>query len=282
MKEKRISIFAGFTELINEIGPKEAARQVKDCGFDAAELIYNAQVHGNIPSVNQANEYKNIFESEGLSISCVSCCATIVKEDSPGEVNQEVVNRLCECVDFAHAVGSPLLHHTLYFSIANSVNAKYEDVIEATVRGAKAVADYAKEFGITIRYEPQGRIFNGTNGFISFYRAIHKISDNTGVCLDVGNTYWVDEEPYELLEERRRDVKLVHLKDYTLGANDTPYKTSGGTPIKEVPTGHGIIDFERIIHTLDESGYDGYWSMEDCALRTMTDRISHAKAILSK
>ena len=55
----------------------------------------------------------------------------------------------------------------------------------------------------------------------------------------------------------------MHLKEYIIGSDNEGYKTLGGSSIKEVKIGNGVIDFFRVFKILEGTGYNGYISIED-------------------
>ena len=107
-----------------------------------------------------------------------------------------------------------------------------------------------------------------------------KCHSNVGVCLDVGNTLWVDEDCLAITEKYATNVKHLHLKDYILGVDDTPYKTHGGKTIKEVALGRGIVDISGALQILESSGYTGAISIEDNSSSDYASLAANAKKVL--
>ena len=279
MKDRRYSLYSGFSDLIRERGIEHAADFAKDCGYTGVEILLLASGDSMIPDEATAREYRQALEKRGIRVACVSCAASLVDESDPKVCDKKTVDRLLKCADFAKAIGSPLLMHTLHFHLCKP-KVSYDEIYGAITEGSKIVAEHAGELGLTVIYEPQGMLFNGYEGFIRFIRDMKALCHNTGVCLDVGNTYWVDEEPYDLINEVCRDVKLVHLKDYVIDDVDTGMRALSGKAITEVPIGEGIIDFKRIVSALDTCGFSGYYSIEDVTEAHTAEQLIKIKELL--
>ena len=266
----KISLFAYFTDLVNEIGIENAAKRICECGYTGAEFFYTEAC---VPTVEVAKEYRRVLDEAELTVPCVSCYADIIKQFSDNAPDRSAIEALKRLADFTSALGAKYLHHTVYPCMDKSNALAYDDVIDAAVMGCAEVAEYAKSIGVTVIYEPQGLVFNGKSGFTGFYRRLKGLTDNAAVCFDVGNPYWVGEEPFDLLVETLNDVVHVHLKDYKAApSNDVGYSP------EEVPLGSGAIDMRRIAKELAAIGYDGFFSVEDATDTPIEEKYKLAKA----
>lgn len=269
MANEKISIFAWFSNLVYERGIEYAADLVKECGYRGVEFFPSEKMGATAFSPATAVDYKKALDARGLVTVCVSCGVSLIKEDSPDVIDMNTVKKLCEYVDFAEAIGARLLHHTLYFRIDKKPEFHYDDAYAAILEGARLVAEYAEKHGVRIIYEPQGWLFNGKKGFLRFYNDIKSLTKNVGICLDVGNTYWVDEDPLEITELLSDEIFHVHIKDYAIGDGLSDKKTLSGLSIREVPIGSGMIPIPDILRILKKNGYSGFYSIEDSTDTTM-------------
>ena len=267
-----ISLFAYFTDLVNETGIENAAERVRECGYTGVEFFYT---EASVPNVEKANEYREALAKYKLTVPCVSCYADVIKQLANGEPDRSAIDALKRLADFTSALGAKYLHHTVYPRLDKTNALAYADVIDSALKGCAEVAEYAKAVGVTVIYEPQGLVFNGKAGFTDFYLRLKAMTDNVAVCFDVGNPYWVGEEPFELLEAIKTDVAHVHLKDY----KDAPSDTEGYCPT-EVPIGNGAIDINRIAKTFREINYDGFFSVEDATNTPIEEKCKLAKTKL--
>ena len=254
----KISLFAYFSDLVEKVGIREAAELISKCGYTGAEFLF---IEGRVPSEEEiGNEYRLALEEKGITLPCISCYAEIVKNSSPDKPDRNAIESLMRCADLAHALGAKYMHHTIYPHIDKNLALPYDTVIDAALAGCVEVAEYAKSVGVTVLYEPQGLVFNGKVGFVSFYREMKMRTDNVAVCFDVGNSFWVGEDPMPILDEVKCDVVHVHLKDYA-GYADIPCGDMDCP--REVSLGDGAVDMKKIVNTLRSVGYDGFFSVED-------------------
>ena len=265
----KLSFFTGFSALVDDIGAKAAIEKSRELGFSGVEFFFMAKPENTIPSGELAKKYKSYLDACGLAAPCVSVGATVVApENDEKTVDRAVIAKLKECVDFAYNIGSKYLHHTLVMRLnAAARSMDYGAVLPLLLEGAGEIADYAKDKGITILYEPQGMLINGLEGFSEFYRKMKEKHENVAVCGDVGNTYWADEEPYEFFERFAKEIVHAHIKDYVKidpkDLPDTEPQTKQGGALKEVLVGTGEIDIRRLAKILKSVGYDGFYSIED-------------------
>lgn len=275
----RLASYAGLRELIQQRGILGALTLAKECGYTSAELLYISHECDTI--LNEANEWRDAIAKVGISISCISCYVDIVTKHAPFAVDDRSVEAVKRCIDLAEKIGCPLVHHTLVTRLSGG-REEYSEVFPYALAAASEIADYASERKICVIYEPQGMLFNGLDGYSKLFDAMLTKHDNVGICLDVGNTLWVDEDCYTLTEKYAKHIKHVHVKDYVLGVNDSTYRTLSGTTIKEVRLGTGIIDLKRVFNILTKSGYRGAFSNEDNSGLSYEANAKNALGILMK
>lgn len=273
----RLSAYAGLRETIASLGIKGAFKSARVWGYNCIELLFIAHECDGI--LKDADEYLGAISSEGMPVSCISCYADVVSTEPPYRVNTDAIEAIKRCVDLAKIIGSPLVHHTLVTRLSGTRD-NYSEVLPIAIAAADEVAVYAKERGVSVIYEPQGMLFNGLSGFSGFLDKMLEGHSNVGVCLDVGNTLWVDEDCLAITEKYATNVKHLHLKDYILGVDDTPYKTHGGKTIKEVALGRGIVDISGALQILESSGYTGAISIEDNSSSDYASLAANAKKVL--
>ena len=200
----------------------------------------------------------------GISLICQSLCADPAAED--GEV---WVERLKQWVDCCVAAGVPYLHHTLAFRIEPNAYGvtTYRELLRRVVPRLQSVIDYAGERGIQCLYEEQGYWFNGAE---RLGELLTELDRPVGVCLDFGNSMFVDEPPEIFAGPLLPWVKHVHLKDYLLRPGTMPdpgpgwHTTLRGDRLLDVTMGHGSVDFVRLMTMLRQVGYEGWYSLEYC------------------
>lgn len=268
----KISLFAHFTDLVNEKGIIEAAAEVRKCGYDGVEFLYSASA---VPSKETGEEYRAALTSVGLAAPCVSFYAQIVSNHAPYSPDRNTVEGLKRGVDFTQAIGAKYLHHTVYPCMSKECVPDYNSVIKTAVEGCLEVAEYAKSRGMTVLYEPQGLVFNGKVGFVNFFREMRRHTDNVAVCFDVGNSYWVGEDPFPILRELADNVVHVHLKDYA----SLPDESECDDPC-EVSMGNGSVNITALTKHLLAIGYDGFFSVEDATDTPIAQKHAQAAKVI--
>ena len=277
----KLSFFSGFTRLVDENGIRAAAKAAHEFGFDGVEFFFMAKATEEIPDAKATREYRAILDEYGLDAPCVSVGATLVAPEKEEKyLDLDIINKLKECVDFAHNIGARYLHHTLVMRLnKHSMAMDYDSTLPLLLEGAGEVADYAESLGVTVLYEPQGMLINGLDGFSEFYYKMKEKHPNVAVCGDVGNTYWADEEPYDFFDKFAEDMVHVHIKDYVkIDISELPEgepTTLGGGALREVAIGTGEIDFARLVSTLRSVNYDGYFSIEDGTKADISTRVAN-------
>ncbi|MBQ8371321.1 MAG: sugar phosphate isomerase/epimerase [Clostridia bacterium] len=261
--------YARFLFDINEHGFEYAVRHTTELGFRHVEFVDGCISSREKPLFFErpwAKDAPSILAECGLDVPCYSVGATVYSGDR--EYDEGIFRNMCKQVDFAARLGAPMLHHTLNFGLSLSSGAPtYDELLEGTVDMAVRIADYAREkHGITCIYEPQGMYFNGVAGLGKFFDAVSSRCPNVGICGDVGNGYFVDEDEVSIFERFAPYVKHVHLKDYVI--SDTPidgkqgFRSRGGRWIYDVPLGAGVVNFARVFELLKGAGYKGQASLE--------------------
>ena len=89
----------------------------------------------------------------------------------------------------------------------------------------------------------------------------------TGLCLDTGHLMVGGDDPVRVAEVARDRVGIVHLKDVDLGlaervaAGELGYEDAVRRGVFR-PLGDGDVETERVIGLLEESGYEGWYVLE--------------------
>ncbi len=277
----KFTLYSGMGTLTELYGVEGAIKRAAELGFSGIEFCYFLSGRNQL-SISEAKEYKRLLDKYGIAVPCFTCGTSIVKIDEPDRINEENVRKLCEYLDVAATVGSPLLHHTVCYSTKPPKNVPdYDNILDLCAEGCKTVADYAKKLGIKIIYEPQGFVFNGVSGLGPFFERMKSLCDNVGICGDVGNTLFFDEFADELFKKYPQDILNVHIKDmcvfpadYNMGEN-THYLSRSGKKLTEVEIGNGDIKLGGIFKTLKEAGYNGYYSIENFNRNDYERNVKH-------
>lgn len=274
----KICMYAFFSDILRREGACEAVRFVKNCGFDAFEVL-QALRPGARPlfeSADKARELRALMDKEGLRCACYSISANVLADNLGESFDQSGVDALKHCADMAKILGSPFLHHTLTIGYvpsdpaADSLDAILDDLLDR----ASEVAEYANSLGLTVLYEPQGFYVNGLDGFTRFYEGMKQRGYKIGVCGDVGNSLYVNCAPDAFFAKYASEVLHVHLKDLHVEdevlsrQNAAPSRSwnaiRDGRMITETRLGEGMVDMDACMAHLRRVRYNGYYALETC------------------
>lgn len=244
-------------------GIEYAAEHTLALGMDAVEFL--AGVPSGLPAFNdlkEAEKTAEVLKRYGLKTSCFSVGASLYGPDM-----QKVEEGFKRYSEIAAILGSSYLHHTLFHPLVLPPNPpSYETVFNAVIDSVERVAAHAKQFGVSCLYEPQGMYFNGVAGVKPLITEMKKRATNVGVCGDIGNCLYVDDDPVSVFEAFAPDILHVHMKDYTVRAekgNDPTTKPSrGGKWLTLTEIGEGDIDLVGAMGVLKSVNYDGAIAIE--------------------
>lgn len=273
------SMYSGFSSLVKTHGIEEAARLAASLGFSSVEFIDMA---GTGPTTFQNTDHallaRSILNKHALSVSCYSVGINLVNIESGVQKNPAAIEELKKISDIAASLESPFLHHTLFVNLTLPHNApSFDEILYPVVDAAGEVADYCKNLGISCIYENQGMYFNGVDNFGKFFNLMKSHCDNVGVCGDVGNSLFVDEDPLPFFEAFIDHIKHVHLKDYIKIENVSELKSRGGTYLESVPVGTGNVDIASCLKALKKHGYCGALSIEDEFIDALPNTFSYLR-----
>lgn len=218
----------------------------------------------------EAAELRTRLDREGIAVCCYSVCTDVYTTPAASRAF------LLLQAEIAAALGSPYLHHTIYPPFAPTPDMpSYNDALEAVLPTLCEVIRYAASLGVTVIYEPQGLVFNGSGltDLIARLRACRGC-EGVGVCFDFGNPAFVDCHPQDMLDDLMPLIRHVHVKDYKLldsSSSDAPYNTASLRPMTEVAVGEGDMHAAQMLARINDYGYGGYYSIETTPSAPMTD-----------
>ena len=155
-------------------------------------------------------------------------------------------DRLYELIDFAAAIGAPLVTIGSFRGKLASVGSGGRQLLIDTLRNASV---YAQKAFVRIALEAlnryEGDVVNNHAEGLAF---LDEVSHSAlGLLLD---TYHVNIEESSWTQPFERTLQAGKLFHVHLGDNN------------RLPPGRGLIDFASIVAALNENGYNGYLSAE--------------------
>ena len=260
------TFYTGYIEMLGRDGVRSTAEYAKKLGFSSVEVLETTgEGHPRvIGDTETANTTRRTLAEYGLTTACYSVGCNLYASD-------DAERSLMRHAELAAALDCPYLHHTLKCGLVRGANdPSMDEVLDDVTTRAIRVANYAKTLGVTCIYEDQGVYANGIEHFGRFYREVHRVCDNTGVCGDFGNILFVDEDPAAFLSAFAADIRHVHVKDYLRKTFSGPVPTGGWYPtlhgqyLRDTTVGAGIIDIAACMKVLHDAGYRGAYALELC------------------
>jgi sugar phosphate isomerase/epimerase len=257
------SMYTKFYNTVRERGIVGAAEYAKSLGFSSVEFFefVNKDWQAVVPSIDIAKEYRRVLDDRGLTVACYSVAAGLYDPNAPDGIDRNVEQTLMRYAERAATLGSPFLHHTI--TLGCPTDLPYEEMLKTVLPAVVRVAKYAQTLGVTCIYEDQGPYFNGVDGFRGFFEAVKAEEPSVGVCGDFGNTYFVDESSVDFIRAFAKEIRHVHVKDYTVtdpDGSDWKQRSVSGKHIRDVLPGQGLTDHARLFSYLGD--YQGDFSME--------------------
>jgi sugar phosphate isomerase/epimerase len=230
-------------------------------GADGIELMTSN------PKELKPSEIKSCLCANGLEASAVASGAitmslgiTLLHRDPASA--ELARTRLYELIDFASAIGAPLVTIGSFRGKLANVESGGRELLADTLRNAAA---YAQAVSVRIALEAlnryEGDIVNNYEEGLAFLGEVNHPA--LGLLLD---TYHVNVEEASWSKPFQRTLQAGKLFHVHLGDNN------------RLPPGRGLIDFAAILATLRENAYTGFLSAE---LLARPDPDTAAKETLS-
>ena len=243
-----------------QMEPDAVLREAAELGVKATE----AGPDGFLP--DDANEVSGKLKSYGLSL--IGGFVPVILHDRDVRDEQlAVVERRAEF--FATAGG------TMLVLAAATESASYEEVVEMDGGQWSELFDNLKRAEeICARHGLAATMHSHYGTVIETDEQLWRFLEgcDTGLCLDTGHLIIGGSDPVEVARQAGERVNHVHLKDVDLAlaqrmANrELSFKEAC---IKEAfrPLGEGEADAGRVIEHLENSGYEGWYVLEqDCLI----------------
>ncbi|MGI6152846.1 MAG: sugar phosphate isomerase/epimerase family protein [Christensenellaceae bacterium] len=217
-----------------------------DLGYDGIELrgVKNELDGTRIPQLSpaQAQKTKELLAKKHLEIACLTSACYIHDKN----IASDTMYQVKAYVDTAHDNGIKYIRVLADYGPEQSGELDIPYIAEKL----KEAAQYAAPKNVGILVE--------TNGFFANSKRLVKLIDlagekNVGVIWDIHHPYRYFKETPEYTVGTLGDlVRHVHIKDSVIENGKLRYKI----------VGYGDLPVEECIRRLEETGYDGYYSLE--------------------
>lgn len=192
--------------------------------------------------------------------------------ESEEEARRRRIDHTHSCIDMAAALGAKTLS-TQPGGPMQGVDRDWANKV--FIKAMEELADHAENAGITILVEPEPDLTIETSDqFIEFKKAVP--SDAIALNFDIGHFFCVDEDPIKLVDKLLPFTKHYHLED--IADNRVHEHLIPGT---------GAIDIPGTLKKIQETGYDGFITIElypyqTTAIETAKQSYDYVRGILDE
>lgn len=221
-------------------------RRLAKYGYDSIEISYDSvELSPGAPGVKAV---KQMLKENGIrcygSISLMFTGRDLIHADSA--VRARSVEYLKNCVQMvADLDGSTM---SIVPSEVGKVKpmASPEEEWQWAIEGLKEVRDFANKVGVRIAIEPLNRFeTNFLNRHDQALLLAQEVGPDVGVCLDVYHMNMEEANMFKAIENAGSKLYDLHVADNN-----------------RMACGMGAIDWERLINTCKQIGYDGSLTVE--------------------
>jgi len=222
----------------------ELLATAKRFGYDGVEPRIDAKHKHGVEiaaSAAQRKEIKKQASANGIALACIATSGVFANP----EITKQNVGYTLKCIDLAADVGSRRIR---VFGGSLAKDQKREDAIRIVADALCAVADHAKERGVTVCMETHDSWCLPENVAAVMQCVNHPaIAVNWDIMHPVRECNVTMDQAFETLKPW---IRHLHIHNGTLGST------------KLMPIGKGVIDHQRAVELLLTIPYDGYLSGE--------------------
>lgn len=245
-----------------EMTPVEAIQWIAANGGEHVEISTVGFRLADEPDMAEA--MRETAAQTGLEISSYTIGANFLQPTR--EAFDAEIERLLGEVDMAVRLGTRRMRHDVASRpLAEATLEQLAEDLPCLVEACRTIADYAARFGITTSLENHGFHLQHSERVQWLVRAVDR--PNFRQTLDVGNFWCVDEDPLAAVRRSLPNVSIIHLKDFYRRSpfacpGEGWFQTAGGYYLRGAIVGQGDLDLPGILRAVQESGYDGIFSIE--------------------
>lgn len=189
--------FKGFSH-------KDALIKAKELGYDGIEFTdMDGKTHTE--RLDNAKKLCSLARKENIEISAYVISADFTKDDVDAEIE-----RVCEQVDVAEALGVGNFRHDVMWSYKNY--RCFDEALPVISSAARKVTEYAEKKGIRTMTENHSFIAQDSYRMEKLVAAVNH--RNYGLLVDIGNFLCADEDCVSAVSRVAPLAYMVHVKDF--------------------------------------------------------------------
>ena len=251
--------------VLNENGPEESLKRIKDAGFDGVELdVAKMMREANDPD-GRWSEERYLDEAKKLSAYAKELGLAIVQAQGVGndhhfDFETVMLPKIIRSIKIAAALDAP------YVVIPALTRGVYrnneEEFFTSNMEFYGRLAPVAKECGIKIALEKQvafdwahfvlnRHVCSDAREFCQYIDTLNQTHGDLFVaCANLSRAPLTGKEALELTTTLGDRMKLIHV-------NDNDYRKDNRTA-----PGYGALDFNKFSEALKAVSYNGYYTLQ--------------------
>jgi len=234
----------------------DTIRILADLGYDGIEVMADTphafppdMTDGDFAAINQA-----LVENR-IEVSNINAFMLWAIGDTwhPSWIERDPVERrkrvdhTRRCIDLAARIGAT----TISTEPGGPLDGMDEEqAVDLFREGLLEIREHAREKGVRILIEPEPELLiENSCQFIEFMEGMDR--EVFGLNFDIGHFYCVGEEPAELVQKLRSDIRHFHLEDIA------------STRVHHhLMPGEGAIELAAVLRQISEINYQGFVTVE--------------------
>jgi len=248
--------FAFSANAFQEYTPVETVESLAEIGYDGVELLFGgSHLHPDDTDEDDVAAVEDALDETGLAIS--NCNAFMVTEEdfqhpsyieTDPEYRRQRVEYTRGALELADAFGAEYISIQPGGPIPDGKSREWG--METFAESLREVVPTAEDLGVDVLVEPEpDLLIETTDHFLDFVDRID--SEAVGCNFDAGHLFCVGEDPAAAVERLEAHTEHYHVED--IPADRTHEHTQ---------LGEGAMDIEGFLDAVDESGYDGFVTVE--------------------
>ncbi len=224
----------------------DTIRRLAKYGYDSIEISYDSVELS--PGAPGTKAVRQMLQDNGLkcygSISLMFAGRDLIHADPA--VRESSVEYLKKCITMVKELDGQVM--SIVPSEVGKVKAMAspEEEWQWAIEGLKAVHDHATKEGIRMALEPLNRFeTNFLNRHDQALLLAESVAPDVGVCLDLYHMNMEEADFYKAIRTAGNKLYDLHVADNN-----------------RMACGQGMLDWERILNTLKEIGYEGSLTVE--------------------
>ncbi len=255
----------------------EAIQHLADAGYDGVELLFDEpHLYPHTATEDDVERVRETLDDEGLAISNGNAFMLTAIEgfhhpsfvEQDPDYRRERVDYTLAALDLAADLGAPHISIEPGGPIPEEEPRSWAE--DRFLEGLEEVAGKAEEVGVDVLVEPEPDLLIETSD--QFLDLIDRVdSDRIGCNFDAGHFFCVDEDPATLVETLAPYTRHYHLEDIPADRSH-----------EHTQLGDGAMDVDGFLQTLEDSGYDGFITLElypyeDTAVETAREAMAYLR-----